>query len=54
VIKARIDWIETMLLLDNEIRAEALEDLSVELKRAELKKIIAAMQPSLQELKKIM
>jgi hypothetical protein len=54
VIKARIDWIETTLLLDNELRAEALEDLSVELKRAELKKTIAAMQSSLEELKKIM
>ena len=54
VMKARIDWVETTLLMDTDIRAEALEDRSVELKRAELKATIAAMQASLEELKKIM
>ena len=54
VIKARVDWVETTLLLDGDIRNEALEDASVEIKRTELKKTIAAMQACLEELHKIM
>eukprot|EP00966_Prymnesium_polylepis_P205596 4764467-Prymnesium_polylepis.1 len=54
VIKARIDWVETTMLLDPEIRADALEDHAVEVQRRELKETIKAMQRCLEELSAIM